>query len=177
MRLERLVVGPEDRSRYVVQPRRHAPEVPLGGDEGADAQHEEEPGVLDNPRELHQIEAVLEVVLAGGGLVAVPEDVGLDAVGAALLGLRHQLGPHRGDAAGVVDGGRDEQAAAAGDDEGAVVVRHARGRGRGDHEQLQQQEEQGEQPRTGGGGGHGWSRGESEAWRCAYGAARRWWLK
>jgi hypothetical protein len=26
--------------------------------------------------------------------VAVPEDVGLDAVGAAFLGVGHQLGPH-----------------------------------------------------------------------------------
>jgi len=32
--------------------------------------------------------------LAWGDLMAVPEDVGLDAVGAAILGLGHQLGPH-----------------------------------------------------------------------------------
>lgn len=138
MRLERLVVGPEHSSRYVMQPHRHAPEVPLGGDEGADAQHQVEAGVLDHPHELHQIEPVLEVVLAGGGLVAVPEDVGLDAVGAAFLGLGHQLGPHRGDAARVVDGGGDEEAAAAVDDEGAVVVRHTRG---GGHEQRKQEQQ------------------------------------
>lgn len=137
MRLEWLVVRPEHRPRHIMQPHRHAPEAPLSGDERPDAQDHVQPGVLDDPREPHQIEPVLEVVLAGGGFVAVPEHVGLDAVGAAVLGLGHQLGPHRGDAAGVVDGGGDEEASAAGDDEGAVVVRHIGG---GGGEQRKQQQ-------------------------------------
>lgn len=142
-----------------MQPHRHAPEVPLGGNEGPDAQHQVEPGVLDDLGEPHQIEPVLEVVLAGGGLVAVPEHVGLDAVGAAVLGFGHQLGPHRGDAARVVDGCGDEEAAAAGDDEGAAVVRHTGVGGGGDEEEEQRkQQRQQQRKEPNGGGGHGCSR-------------------
>lgn len=137
MALEWLIVRPENRPWHVMQPHWHASEIPLGGDERPDAQDQVQPGVLDDPNEPHQVEPVLEEVLAWGGLMAVPEDVGLDAVGATVLGLGHQLGPHRGDAAGVVDGGGDEEAAAAGDDEGAVVVRHIGGGG--ERRQKQQQ--------------------------------------
>lgn len=148
VRLERLIVRPEHRPGRVMQPHRHAPEGPFCGDERPNAQDHVQPGVLDDLRESHQIEPLLEVVLALGGLVAVPEHVGLDAVGAAVLGLGHQLRPHLGDAAGVVDGGGDEEAAAAGDDEGAVVIRDARvgarcggGGGAEQRYQRQQQEE------------------------------------
>lgn len=127
MVLEWLVVCPENRSWHVVQPHRHASIIPLGGDIGPDAQDQEQPSVSNDLHKPHQVKPVLEVVLAWGDFMAVPEDVGLDAVGAAVLGFSHQLGPHLGDAAGVVDGGGDDEAAAAGDDEGAVVVRHIGG--------------------------------------------------
>lgn len=139
MALEWLIARTEDRSWHVMQPHRHASKVPLGGDERPDAQDQEEAGVLDDLNESHQVEPVLEVVLAWGDLMAVPEHVGLNAVGAAVLGLGHQLGPHLGDAAGVVDGGGDEEAAATGDDEGAVVVRHIGG---GVERRQQQQHQQ-----------------------------------
>lgn len=172
MALERFIVSPENRSWHVVQPHRHASEVPLGGDKRPDSQDQEQPSVLDDLDESHQVEAVLKVVLAWGDLMAVPEDVGLDAVGAAVLGLGHQLGPHLGDAAGVVDGGGDEEAAAAGDDEGAVVVRHIGG---GVERRQQQEEEEEREGGDGGRGGHGRRLGAERVrsrarWRC-------WWNK
>lgn len=153
MALEWFIVRTENRSWHVMQPHRHASKVPLRGDERANAQDQEQAGVPDDLHEPHQVEPILEVVLAWGDLMAVPEDVGLDAVGAAVLGLGHQLGPHLGDAAGVVDGGGDDEAAAAVDDEGAVVVRHIGGGAERRQQQHQQEARKGGE--WGRGGGHG----------------------
>ena len=86
--------------------------------------------------------------------MAVPEDVRLHHVEAAVLGLPEQVRPHLRRAARVVDGAGDEGAALPVDDHGAVVVRHRGiGRGRADGGQRQQGEEER------GAAGHGWGGG------------------
>uniref|UniRef100_A0A0A9AF63 Uncharacterized protein n=1 Tax=Arundo donax TaxID=35708 RepID=A0A0A9AF63_ARUDO len=62
--------------------------------------------------------------LSPDGFVDVPEDVRLDDVQAAVLGLLDQPRPHVGGAPRVVDGAGDEHAPHAVDDQSAVVVRH-----------------------------------------------------
>lgn len=75
------------------------------------------------------------------GLVDVPEDVALDGVEAALLGLGDEVGPHVRRAPRVVDGPGEEDLPAAVDHERAAVV--------GDHGALL-----GEPPRRRGAGRH-----------------------
>lgn len=132
MPLKWLTIGSKHDSRNVMQPNRHSPEIVFCGDEWADAEDQVHPGVADDLDELDEVEAVLEVVIVGGELVAVPEDVGLDGVDAAGLGGGDEGGPHGGDAARVVDGGGDDELASAADDEGAAVVGDIGGGGSGD---------------------------------------------
>ena len=73
---------------------RTVPEVPFGADVGADAEVGVEAGLLDELEEADEVVAVGEVVLPLRRLVAVPEDVGLDDVEAAVLGILDQPGPH-----------------------------------------------------------------------------------
>jgi hypothetical protein len=70
------------------------PEVPLRADVGADAEVDVEAGLPDELDEADEVVAVGEVVLPLRRLVPVPEDVGLDDVEAAVLGLLDQPGPH-----------------------------------------------------------------------------------
>lgn len=78
----------------VAQPCRQAAVVPLAADVGADAEDGVHAGVLDLLEEAHDVVAALEVVLPAARLVAVPEDVRLDGVQPALLGLPDQIRPH-----------------------------------------------------------------------------------
>lgn len=48
--------------------------------------------------------------------MAIPEDIRLYDIGASFLGQLYEAGPHGGDAARVVNGGGDEELAAAVDD-------------------------------------------------------------
>lgn len=73
--------------------------------------------------------------------MSIPEDVCLDRIGAAFLGSRDEAGPHGGDAAGVVNGGRDEEPAAAVDDEGAVIVRDIGRRNGGEQDEDGEEKE------------------------------------
>ena len=58
--------------------------------------HENSPFVENRPNAAQRIEdaRARRADLAGGGLVAVPEDVRLDGVKPALLGLPDQIRPH-----------------------------------------------------------------------------------
>lgn len=96
--------------------------IPFCLDEWADAHDCVHVVALDQLEELDHVVPAFEIVLAGLGLVGVPEDVGLDGVEAAVLGGLEQLVPHVGGAARVVDGAGEEEVPPAVDQEGALVV-------------------------------------------------------
>lgn len=54
--------------------------------------------------------------------MTVPENISLNSITTSFLGGFHQLRPHRRNTAGVVNGGGDEELAAAVDDERAGIV-------------------------------------------------------
>ena len=142
----------EERDREEDEGRGQQPEVPLGADVGPDAEVHEEAGLLGELDEADEVVAVAEVVLALLGFVPVPEDVGLDHVEAAVLGLLEKVRPHLRRAAWVVDGAGDEDPALPVDHHRPVVVRHRRiGWGRGDDDgQRRRRRQQGQEEHAAG---------------------------
>ena len=119
-----LVVRSEPHAILVRQPRRYAAVVPLCAHVRADAQVGEQAGLSDGVEEQCEVAAARPVHRVLCGLVPVPEHVDLYHVQPVRRRLLHELRPHGGSGARVVDAAGQEGDGLVVQPNGAAVIRH-----------------------------------------------------